>query len=316
MRRKWFIVGTVFIILGFYIIFSQTIIFNRIFSVIEQSLNPTIQLTYEAERLFYLSLNIIAISFLIMGGVIAASSKVKFRNALEQTFLTDEVCSTYPSMPKPVTILFFSSLLGIFFTTLYSLRGLLDLEYLYQEDGFFESLTAINYFAASLLIALSVRSMRKMENLKEVKNYKFIIITFILILSILFIIGMEEISWGQRIFGWETPTYLTELNYSDETNIHNIFTPYFYSLYRFFGLFFLISLIAGWLFVRRWHTFFYNIIFPHPNLIVLPFFISIAGLTKLHELLEELFSLFCIFYAIRVFLCFRSEEQIADSISV
>jgi hypothetical protein len=37
----------------------------------------------------------------------------------------------------------------------------------------------------------------------------------------LFVAG-EEISWGQRIFGWETPESLAELNRQGETNIHNI----------------------------------------------------------------------------------------------
>lgn len=36
-----------------------------------------------------------------------------------------------------------------------------------------------------------------------------------------FIAG-EEISWGQRIFGWATPHELAELNRQGETNIHNI----------------------------------------------------------------------------------------------
>ncbi len=36
-----------------------------------------------------------------------------------------------------------------------------------------------------------------------------------------FILG-EEISWGQRIFGWATPAELETLNRQGETNIHNI----------------------------------------------------------------------------------------------
>jgi hypothetical protein len=32
----------------------------------------------------------------------------------------------------------------------------------------------------------------------------------------------EEISWGQRIFGWGTPEFLGELNAQNETNLHNL----------------------------------------------------------------------------------------------
>lgn len=32
----------------------------------------------------------------------------------------------------------------------------------------------------------------------------------------------EEISWGQRIFGWGTPEALSAVNHQDETTVHNI----------------------------------------------------------------------------------------------
>jgi hypothetical protein len=40
-------------------------------------------------------------------------------------------------------------------------------------------------------------------------------------LGVLFVAG-EEISWGQRIFGWGTPGELHEINAQDETTVHNI----------------------------------------------------------------------------------------------
>lgn len=38
----------------------------------------------------------------------------------------------------------------------------------------------------------------------------------------LFLACAEEISWGQRIFGIETPEAMARINMQDETNIHNI----------------------------------------------------------------------------------------------
>ena len=32
----------------------------------------------------------------------------------------------------------------------------------------------------------------------------------------------EEISWGQHIFRWQTPSFFSNLNHQNETNIHNI----------------------------------------------------------------------------------------------
>lgn len=76
------------------------------------------------------------------------------------------------------------------------------------EDSFFEYLTAINLFIASLFfIILFVKT----------KN------VFFLILFLICFFGTgEEISWGQRIFNFETPENLNKINVQKEYNIHNI----------------------------------------------------------------------------------------------
>lgn len=44
----------------------------------------------------------------------------------------------------------------------------------------------------------------------------------LLVMGVVFIVG-EEISWGQRLFGWGTPEPLQEVNRQGETNLHNIY---------------------------------------------------------------------------------------------
>ncbi|MDH5422179.1 MAG: hypothetical protein OEY55_10290 [Acidimicrobiia bacterium] len=44
----------------------------------------------------------------------------------------------------------------------------------------------------------------------------------VLAVGIFFVIG-EEISWGQRIFGFQTPAELVEQNRQGESNLHNIY---------------------------------------------------------------------------------------------
>ena len=39
-----------------------------------------------------------------------------------------------------------------------------------------------------------------------------------------FFVAGEEISWGQRVFGWGTPESLATINHQVETNVHNIRT--------------------------------------------------------------------------------------------
>ena len=81
-----------------------------------------------------------------------------------------------------------------------------------KEDGVIENATVFVYFYSfifSLLIA------------KEFKSKK-ILFTLFLILGIgFFFIALEEISWGQRIFDFESPDWFPE-NIQDETTIHNL----------------------------------------------------------------------------------------------
>ncbi len=53
---------------------------------------------------------------------------------------------------------------------------------------------------------------------------------------LLFFFGMEEISWGQRIIGWETPEGLAEINTQGESNLHNIFNDIFNIVYIIFAI--------------------------------------------------------------------------------
>ena len=46
---------------------------------------------------------------------------------------------------------------------------------------------------------------------------------FFALLGIIFLIAFgEEVSWGQRIFNWDTPEGFKDLNAQKETNLHNL----------------------------------------------------------------------------------------------
>lgn len=89
--------------------------------------------------------------------------------------------------------------------------------YLINEDSILEYLE----FAFYLLAALG--SFQIFRRLKNVKNKKIQSLLFLLLSVGLIFVSLEEISYGQRIFGWETPDDIQEINIQKETNIHNIF---------------------------------------------------------------------------------------------
>ena len=78
------------------------------------------------------------------------------------------------------------------------------------EDGVIENLTALLYFAASALFVFGAVVLRG----RNVWLWGLALMCFL--------VAGEEISWGQRIIGVQTPEALRERNVQGEMNLHNI----------------------------------------------------------------------------------------------
>ena len=77
-----------------------------------------------------------------------------------------------------------------------------------KEDSFFEWLTSLFYFIASILLVLTFKKNRNI---------------FLLLLAMVLFFGAgEEIDWGQRIFSFATPEEINKINVQHEFNIHNM----------------------------------------------------------------------------------------------
>ncbi len=94
-------------------------------------------------------------------------------------------------------------------------------EYFTDEDSWIENMSALAFLVAAVLFFLCFwRSKGNGNNLWKFKTSRNLVY---LGLGLLFFVAFgEEISWGQRIFGWATPESLAEVNYQQETNIHNL----------------------------------------------------------------------------------------------
>ncbi|MBD1398321.1 hypothetical protein H9Q13_14210 [Pontibacter sp. JH31] len=89
----------------------------------------------------------------------------------------------------------------------------LDLFHLYtQEDGYVEYLTAFLLLFTSILCLY--KALQQKNRLPKM---------FFLVSAFLLFFGFgEEISWAQRIIGFETPDNLGKVNAQQEFNLHNI----------------------------------------------------------------------------------------------
>lgn len=86
-----------------------------------------------------------------------------------------------------------------------------------REDGFVEYASSVFWFLAAVLVFL--HTIKSNERGKE--NRHLLIFNIALIVFFVFCAG-EEISWGQRIIGIETPEVFKEINIQKEINLHNI----------------------------------------------------------------------------------------------
>ena len=126
----------------------------------------------------------------------------------------------------------------------------------------------------------------------------------------LVVLGLEEISWGQRLLGWSTPEAFMG-NIQKETNFHNYFNEYFASVYYLFTfLLLIINGISSWISVKQKHTFFTWVVFPHYSMIGIVLVIFIASEA---ELIEELVSVFSVFYALRLWRVSSFEKKYSIS---
>ena len=84
-----------------------------------------------------------------------------------------------------------------------------------REDGVIENTQVIVLVFASLI------SARISWVLHSQNEKRWALVYALMCLAIVFVAG-EEISWGQRMFGVETPEWFKENNRQDETTIHNL----------------------------------------------------------------------------------------------
>ena len=83
------------------------------------------------------------------------------------------------------------------------------------EDGFVEWVTVVILFTTMIVC------LKRLVQLRPHRPPLFLSVTFLLAAFCLFGAG-EEISWGQRIFGLETPEYFEENNSQGEIGLHNL----------------------------------------------------------------------------------------------
>jgi len=84
-----------------------------------------------------------------------------------------------------------------------------------KEDGFIEWMTVLP------LLLMAVISIRRFRYLAPVRRPWFLV-SLLLFTGLCIFAAGEELSWGQRLFNWESTDFFKYNNAQKETNLHNL----------------------------------------------------------------------------------------------
>lgn len=94
----------------------------------------------------------------------------------------------------------------------------------FWEHGWLESTAPVLLFPAAVLFAWAAVQERKRQDFAAA-------LVCCLLSFVSLMLAMEEISWGQMVFRWDTPDTLFSGNVQKETNLHNYLNAWFPYLY-------------------------------------------------------------------------------------
>lgn len=90
-----------------------------------------------------------------------------------------------------------------------------------REDGPIENLSSVCFAIAAIGVFYAYLQSAAGEN--RFWGYRTRRNIWLVLLALLFLVCFgEEISWGQRLFGWQTPDSWADMNAQHETNLHNL----------------------------------------------------------------------------------------------
>lgn len=301
-------VGLFFFIAGVASLLASALIIPPLIQFLEVNVSPDGDISASGEGqlrgLYYLGM----VALAGLGAALWAAGHPRLGSKMRYAFLSDSLFGNPVGQRSPAAVLVITTLIAAaLITSFFLLDHQSELfARVFLEDGIMETLSAALYLVAALFCVLAAFRMRGSG--QPAGRLPFII--YLVLAAGLFFIGMEEISWGQRIIGWETPPVFAEGNVQNETNLHNFFNDYFPMIYRLIALIVVPILLNIWLLNdKRWNEL-ASLLLPHPSLIGIGYLIAVVVLVWNHqEMIEELLSVFALFYSGRLYLALREPDR-------
>jgi hypothetical protein len=308
MRITFKILSVLFFAFSFFLILFNRAISSEIILFVEKNVASDGDVLHGAKGMYYYLLSLSLFCFL--AGIYLFIRKEALYNRVKSYVRKPDLKQSNPTKFYNILILI-SSVAGLFLFFAELLSFIPFFDSLRGEDHFKEIFSTSCVFVSAVYIFIIIQKQSVSKN-----SSMLVRISLILILAGLIFFFLEEISYGQRIFNWESKGIFEE-NVQNETNLHNFIGFILLDrLYTLFGILISLLLISYWIldFLGRlpkrlgsskWLLYFK----PHPFLFFLAFLmLNAAVLYDKDELFEEIFSLFILFYSYHLHLHQKSDQ--------
>jgi len=304
MERKFARFGSIFLgVLGLAFIVIAVFQNDTLVAILETHISRDHMIEQRTAAMIQIAVVVAGVALLGLSAFGTLTSR-PLRRLVDRLCSLDDGLGTMGMRLHPAWF-YVATVLGVGIFALYVGHPLLapggGLRFLYREDGPLEYLTVL--FAIISSVCLVVSAMGAKQRMRETSRRSLIVgrllVVGLAIACMLF--AMEEISWGQRIFGWETPEFMQEANYQGETNLHNL-THLLPQLLNWGLTAYCVLAIVSWLGRLRQRLPWLRLLFPHPCFAVL----VLLGALTTGELQEELVVVLLLLHAIQALLYKRT----------
>mgnify|MGYP001815954195 CR=1 FL=1 len=174
----------------------------------------------------------------------------------------------------------------------------------FGEDGVFETLTVLVFLIACTVLLTAAANPVRFLHHEPPERRRTIRIAYLAGALLCFGIAMEELSWGQRLLGFETPELISKHNAQLEFNVHNMLNEHRVVINTGLATTSLLILIMAWFRRSDPAPWFFQNVFPHASLIICAVTFGFAGALDVllpNEVFEALVTVFVAFYAYRIY---------------
>ena len=132
--------------------------------------------------------------------------------------IADRILGPLPVSPDRYGLPFIIALVSVLAFSLVAhwvLTAYEHVDWLEGEDGVSEWWSVATYLAAAGMAGITAQLLNGL-------GHRYLFWVQLLLTGVFLVGAMEEVSWGQRLFGWGTPAILSEVNEQGETTLHNL----------------------------------------------------------------------------------------------